>query len=121
MKKFLFMLAAVFCCTLMAVTLTSCGDDDDNTPSGPYTYTVSMSRASGSEALQIFAAYKTALKEAGLEVESTSDFKANSDAIVVAACKKAEENLNSMDIKGSYTVNTTNKTLDKVIHTWTKN
>lgn len=114
MKKILFMLAAVFCCTLMATSLISCGDDDD-TPAGPYNYSVGFSKISGSsdETKQIYATYKEALG-----VESTSKFTANSDAVVVAGCKKAEEKLNQMSFKGSYTVQTTNETTLKVVHTW---
>lgn len=115
MKKFLFMLAAVCCCTLMVATLSSCGDDDDDTPAGPYTYRISMTKAEGSMDVitEIFDVFEQALG-----VASTSSFTANSDAEVVAGCKKAEATLNNMTISGSYTFVATNETTNKVIYTW---
>lgn len=119
MKKLLFMLAAVFCCTLMATSLISCSEEDEY-PAGPHKYLVTVNaketQMSIDEINMVFGTYKDAL---GLKTLSDlSEFTANSDEEVIAGCKKAEAELNTMEFKGKGRFETMNGTTGKIIHVW---
>lgn len=116
MKKFLFSLAAILCCTLMAATLASCDDDDNNEAKGPFQYSMGFSKIVSSDALNEMGIIEDAFEDA-LGVEDTK-FQANSDAEVVAGCKKAETALKSKTFKGTYTFVVTNESTYTKVYTW---
>lgn len=115
MKKFLISLAALICCSLMVATFVSCDDDNDE-PKGPYQYSMGFSKIASSDALNEMGTIQEAFYEA-LGVEGTK-FQYNSDAEVVSGCKKAENNLKSVTLKGKYTFEVTNETTYKKVFTW---
>lgn len=117
MKKFLFSLAAVFCCTLMAFTLASCGDDDDNTTGGPYEYKVGFTRVEGSNVLGEMGAITDVFEEE-LGVEDSGSFTYKSDKEVAAACKGVKTRLDAMTLSGTYTVVVQNRSNLKYVFTW---
>lgn len=117
MKKFLITLAAVICCALTVTVFASCSDDD-NTSGGPYTYSAGFSKVEGSNILTEMGDIEDIFSEALNVEDCTDNFKYDSDAEVIAACKKAETTLNGLTIRGSYTLVVVNKTTNKTVFTW---
>lgn len=116
MKKSLMAFMAVFCCAVMAFSLTSCSDDDD-TQSGPYSYSMGFSKVMGSNAMEEMSIIESAFIGA-LDLEKTGDFTAASDKEVVTACKNAEAALKNETFTGSYTFVIKNETTQKKVYTW---
>lgn len=117
MKKFLFSLAAILCCTLMATAFVSCSDDDDE-PAGPYQYSMGFSKVQGSDVLNEMGTIEDAFTEALGVADCTKTFTYNSDAALTTACKKAESTLAGQTLKGSYTFVATNESTGKRVYSW---
>lgn len=115
MKKYLMILAAIFCCTMTAVSFTACSDDDDDeeTTTTYYTYGFTeVHSTSFSEMGTIENVFKSALG-----VSETPFTYSGGDAKVKAACETAAAKLDTMEITGTYTF-VVNKHTGANVYTW---
>lgn len=119
MRKILFTLVALFCCTLMVATFTSCGSDDDDTDTGgPYNYEVKVDCSSIVEAVQVKTIF---LYDYG--VSGYNYIVGDNDSEVYTKCKNAESKFkaDTDDMTNAFTLTVTNQQTNKQVYKYSNN
>lgn len=117
-KELLAKMLLVLLAVVAGLSMTSCGDDDDEPQTQIYSYGFESISGSGlSDMFVIEKAFKDALGVTNTPFTMTGSAN-ECDAKVKAACERAAKSLESVTLssKGSFTV--TNNTEGKVIYTY---